>query len=77
MDSKKRIIGAYLDDDILKRINSLSKMMDVSRNKLLSYIVEFGLDCYEQDWAMQRGGLLEDEFMKSIKTLEEVSYGKY
>lgn len=65
--TKKRIIGAYLDDDVLNRINYLSRMMDISRNRLLSNIVEFGIDCYEQDWKMQRGGL-DDEFMKSVKS---------
>lgn len=65
--TKKRVIGAYLDDDVLNRINYLSRMMDISRNRLLSNIVEFGIDCYEQDWKMQRGGL-DDEFMKSVKS---------
>ena len=65
--TKKRVIGAYLDDDVLNRINYLSRMMDISRNRLLSNIVEFGLDCYEQDWKMQRGSL-DDDFMKSVKS---------
>ena len=65
--TKKRVIGAYLDYYVLHRINTLSKEMNISRNKLLSNIVEFGLDCYEQDWKMQNGSL-DDDFMKSVKS---------
>jgi hypothetical protein len=71
----KTVIGAYLNDDSLIRLNSLSKKMDISRNKLLRDIVEFGLDCYEQDWKMQRGGL-DDDFIKSVKIAEEMLHGK-
>lgn len=73
--TKKRVIGAYLDDDVLNRINYLSKKMCFSRNRLLSDIVEFGLDCFEQDWKMQRGGL-DDDFMRSVKIAEEMLHGK-
>ena len=47
--NEKRTIGIYVRDDVLERIRYASEEMFISRNQLIAELLEFGIDCYEQD----------------------------
>jgi len=65
MDSKKRIIGVYLHEDTIERLERLSYHRNMNRNKMINELIQFGVDCYEQDLEKQQE--TDKEYNESIK----------
>ena len=65
MDSKKRIIGVYLDEDTIERVVRLSYHRKMNRSKMINELIQFGVDCYEQDLEKQQE--TDKEYNESIK----------
>ena len=65
MDSKKRIIGVYLHEDTIERLEILSYHRNMNRNKMINELIQFGVDCYEQDLEKQQE--TDKEYNESIK----------
>ena len=45
----KKTIGIYVDDEVLHRIRYVASWTGKSRNQLIAEMLEFSVDCYEQD----------------------------
>lgn len=45
----KKTIGIYVDDEVLQKIRYIAWNMGRSRNGLIAEMLEFSVDCYEQD----------------------------
>lgn len=65
MDSKKRIIGVYLHEDTIERLERLSHHRNMNRNKMINELIQFGIDCYEQDLEKQQE--TDKDYNESIK----------
>lgn len=71
--SNKKVIGVYIDEEVLEDITRLSKHSALSRNALISEMLEFACDCYTQDFHMRLS--LKSEFDKSHRVLEPSADG--
>ena len=54
------MIGVYVREEVIENIGWLSKNLGKTRNGLVSEMLEFAFDCYEQDFILSRK--VRDEF---------------
>mgnify|MGYP000487818073 FL=1 len=47
--ARKKIIGVYLKGDTLERLDKLTEKKNINRNKLINELLEFSIDCFEQE----------------------------
>ena len=62
--SNKKVIGVYIKEEVLEDITFLARFSPLSRNGLISEMLEFASDCYTQDFEMKKR--LKAEFDKSL-----------
>jgi hypothetical protein len=62
--SNKKVIGVYIKEEVLEDITFLARFSPLSRNGLISEMLEFASDCYTQDFEMKKK--LKAEFDKSL-----------
>jgi hypothetical protein len=60
MKEKRKVIGVYVKEEVIETIGWLAKHFDKTRNGLVSEMLEFAADVYEQDFVLSRK--VRDEF---------------
>ena len=65
---EKGTIGVYIDFDLINRIDSLARINGRSRNRMITELVNFSVDLYEENSDIERSmdnamdRIIEDSF---------------